>query len=260
MAKPNKYLSFISDEHFSKAIEHVRLASQSASEDFLLRYSLKQFSKEIIDPFKMLFDLYDIRQSGYKEWVKGEIERQLDKTINNKIGEFHQLILGGVPGWQDLGVGHESEIDLAKEDNSMFIELKNKHNTMNSSSAEKCGDKLMAVLAQHPEAKAYWGYIVAKNPIGGEAQWSYKKNRKTISHPNLYKAWGSRVYEIVTGNPAHLRETWLVLNRELANKGFIGSIIDRNKIIDQCTTKIISEIGKQDILEFFFQKACKVEN
>lgn len=250
----NKYVEFVSDEHFLKAVHYVQVATQIESEKFSESYSIKEFSRSAVDPFKMLFDSYDIRETT-EAWVKAEIERQLDKTLNNKIGEFHQILLGGTSGWQDLGVGHDSQVDLAKEDNSIFIELKNKHNTMNSSSAEKCGDKLMAALAINPNAKAYWGYIVPKSRNSGESNWSYKKDKKTISHPNLYKAWGSKVYEIVTGDAKNLKVTWEALKAYLIqNKSEKDIKINRDAIVNSCAQKIIKELADGEALEFFYKK------
>ena len=78
-----------------------------------------------------------------------ELLRQSDKTINTKIGEFHQELLSKVNGWVDLGIGDETEVDLKKEDNSIFIELKNKYNTVNSSSTKTCREKLENILERN---------------------------------------------------------------------------------------------------------------
>ena len=83
--------------------------------------------KNTTDFIKCLFDVYT-QDISLEEWAEGEVRRRNDKTINNKIGEFHQNLLGKVSGWINLGVGDKSGLDLKKEDNSIFIELKNKHN------------------------------------------------------------------------------------------------------------------------------------
>ena len=97
--------------------------------------------------------------------------RQQDKTINNKIGEFHQELLGKVDGWMDLGIGDETEIDLKKEDNTVFIELKNKYNTMNSSSEKTCREKLEKVIEKYPDATVYWAYVISKNYKSEDRIW-----------------------------------------------------------------------------------------
>ncbi len=248
----NNFLDFVDDAHFLKAVEYVQVATKAASEQFSLKYTVGQFTESAIDPFKMLFDLYDIRDSK-ETWITAEIERQLDKTLNNKIGEFHQMLLGGVKGWSDLGVGHDSEVDLAKDDLSVFIELKNKYNTMNSSATEKCRDKLMAILETHSSAKAYWCYIVPSSPTSGESQWTYDRGKK-LYHRNLYKAWGDKVYEIVTGRSGNLIKTWKALNSILEQKDAYQAIkVDRNKIVKKCTERVIAELGDNNTLEYFYK-------
>lgn len=126
----NKFVDFVSDEDFLECVRKVVEAYQSLDENVTPTSILKE-SKNTIDEFKTIFDVC-VNQISFDEWLKFELTRQQDKTINNKIGEFHQELLGKVDGWIDLGIGDETEIDLKKEDNAVFIELKNKYNTMNS--------------------------------------------------------------------------------------------------------------------------------
>ena len=72
---------------------------------------MKRLRKNGIDIFKMLFDVVNSNIS-VDDWVKNEVIRQSDKSINNKVGEFHQKLLGGVKGWVDLGIGDDSKVDL----------------------------------------------------------------------------------------------------------------------------------------------------
>ena len=68
-------------------------------------------SAKLIDLFKMVFDI-NARKINVNTWIDMERIRQSDKTISNKVGEFHQKLLGGVKGWIDLGVGHPLGVDL----------------------------------------------------------------------------------------------------------------------------------------------------
>jgi len=72
--------------------------------------------------------------------VESEILRQIDKSINNSIGTFHEQILGGVEGYE---IGQLSGFDIKARDNTLFADNKNKHNTMNSSSSEALFQKLV---------------------------------------------------------------------------------------------------------------------
>ncbi len=67
---------------------------------------------------------------------------------------FTKKILGSVEGWDDLGVGDESKVDLFNSDKNIYIELKNKYNTCNSDALDKVKDKLLNILTNNAEATA----------------------------------------------------------------------------------------------------------
>lgn len=89
-------------------------------------------------------------------------------------------------------------MDLTNEDHTKFIELKNKYNTMNSSSRKTAIEKLENILKKHPNAELYICYIIGKD---------YKIKDETIkNHEKIREISGSKVYELITGNPNALEE------------------------------------------------------
>lgn len=198
----NKYVSFVSDEDFIECIEHVINAYLSSNTIETPLEILKE-STNTIDEFKTLFDVC-INQTGFEGWTKFELIRQNDKTINNKIGEFHQELLGKVDGWVDLCVGDETEIDLKKADNSIFIELKNKYNTMNSSSTKTCREKLENVILKYPDATAYWAYVINKNYKSEDRVWIYHEREDE----RIRRISGDKLYEMITGDPQALEKVF----------------------------------------------------
>ena len=198
----NKYVDFVSDEDFIECVKHVI--------DFYLSDEFQESpmtvlkeSKNDIDAIKTIFDV-TVKQIGFDGWANKELERQQDKTINNKIGEFHQELLGKVDGWVDLGIGDPTEIDLKKEDNTVFIELKNKHNTMNSSSTKTCREKLENVVEQYPDATAYWAYIISPKYKTEERVWSYKGRE----NEKIRRISGDLLYEMITGDSDALEKVY----------------------------------------------------
>lgn len=207
----NKYVDFVSDEDFLECVKHVV--------DFYLSDEYKEApmtvlkeSKNDIDAIKTIFDVA-VKQIGFDGWANKELERQQDKTINNKIGEFHQELLGKVDGWVDLGIGDETEIDLKKEDNTVFIELKNKHNTMNSSSTKTCREKLENVIEQYPDATAYWAYIISKKYKTENRVWKYKgrENKK------IRRISGDLLYEMITGDSDALEKVYEAIPKAIVD-------------------------------------------
>ena len=163
----NKYVDFVSDEHFLRCVKWVCDAYPDKSSDV----NMEMLQRNALDPFKMVFDIVN-GKTEVETWVKNEAIRQFDKTINNRIGEFHQKLLGGVNGWTNLGTGDESKVDLKRKDNSIFMELKNKFNTVNADSLQSVRQKLERCVIKNPKAMAYWAYIVERDGSSGESPWS----------------------------------------------------------------------------------------
>ena len=130
-----------------------------------------------------------------EKWKVKERTRQADKTTNNRIGDFHQKLLGGVKGWTDLGIGDDTKLDLKNDDNTIFLELKNKFNTTNSDSLSKVREKLVNNLQSYPHAVNYWAFIVHKDGTFGESDWIYRKQNE----PKIKKIWGDNIYKMITG-------------------------------------------------------------
>ena len=222
----NKYVDFVSDEHFLKCVKWV-CDSYPVKSDVV---NIDKLRTNVVDPFKMIFDLINGKMS-VNNWIKNEEIRQSDKTINNRIGEFHQKLLGGVNGWINLGVGDESKVDLKKENNSIFIELKNKFNTVNSDSLSKVRDKLEKAVKAYPKSIAYWAFIIEKDGSSGESDWNYLgKDDKRIK-----RIWGAKVYELVTDDKDALEKTWKALPKAIENvmgKQFKISSEDMKKLVE----------------------------
>ena len=137
-----------------------------------------------------------------------EAIRQNDKTVSNWIGDFHQNLLGGVSGWKNLKKGHTTGVDLMKKNATVFLELKNKHNTTKGENLKDLFTKLEKIVAKYKGSTAYYAYITPKNGTSGNEVWVLKHRKK---NPNVRKIWGSKVYELVTGKPNALEQTWNAL-------------------------------------------------
>ena len=199
---PNRYVDFVSDEHFLKCVKWVCDAYLDPS----MKFNKAWLQRNGIDPFKMVFDMV-VRHRSFDSLKSQEEARQFDKKSGGRIGDFHQKLLGGVSGWIDLGVGDDTKVDLKKEDNTIFIELKNKFNTVNSDSLSAVRQKLEKVTNDYPGSTAYWAYIVEKNGTSGESEWIYLGD----NNPKIRKVWGSKIYEMITGKKDALEKTWVAL-------------------------------------------------
>jgi Eco47II restriction endonuclease len=212
------YVDFVTDEHYKNCVRYVLDSFNNA---IRLKESLEKSIKDgdifkstlfsnVIDPFKMSFEVSKI---GVKEWIRKEILRQLDKSVEQKMGEFHQMLLGGVDGWTDLKVGQG--IDLVNKDKTIYLEIKNKYNTCSDSALKDVRRKLEDITSKQHKATAYWAYIIANSKLkSGESIWVKKGFNKIDSVKSI---WGTSVYEKVTGDSDALSKIYKTLPRVIAD-------------------------------------------
>ena len=123
-------------------------------------------------------------------------------SIGNALGRFHQQVLGGADGWRD----HDRGFDLISDQRRLLAEVKNKHNTMNSSNRRQVEDDLKAALRQRQSGwTAYLAIIIPKNP---------ERYRNELA-PNLFEIDGASFYEIVSGQDNAIHEVLDYLCDEL---------------------------------------------
>lgn len=186
----NKYVDFVSDEHLLNCIKELYNAYQKAKQ----KITKRKFYNNKIDSIKLTFDS-KFNEINEEKLIETEILRQIDKSINNSIGSFHENILGGIEGYD---IGNQSGYDIKAKNNTLFADIKNKHNTMNSSSAEALFQKLARYADDHKNAKCYWVQILAKSSFN--ELWKGDINGKEYSHSRVYKISGDQFYALLTGN------------------------------------------------------------
>lgn len=151
----NKYVNFVSDEHFLRCVANLHKSYATAKNNC----SRKSFYANKIDPIKLIADT-KFNSMSVEQFIEAEVIRQHDKSVNNAIGIFHEQILGGIEGFEQ---GNKSGYDIKAIDNSLFAEIKNKHNTMNSGAAKSVFQKLAEFAERHPQAQCYCVKVWSKN-------------------------------------------------------------------------------------------------
>ena len=184
----NKYVDFISDEHLLSCIANLYKSYTKAKENL----TKSSFYANKVDTIKLTFDS-KFNNIDEETIIQSEILRQIDKSINNSIGTFHEQILGGIDGFE---IGKLSGFDIKAKDNTLFADIKNKHNTMNSSSAEALFQKLARYADDFKKAKCYWVQILAKNSFN--ELWQGEINGKEYSHSRVYKVSGDQFYALIS--------------------------------------------------------------
>lgn len=177
-------LGFISDENI---YNHVR--------ETVLRYSasldLKKFNKNIIDPIKLTFDA-KVYGRTMEEVVASECMRQMDKSNNNHIGYFHQnLFRYAGNGWTVPTEG----FDVVNEERHIFVEMKNKHNTMNSAASQKTYMKMQNKIVRDSRATCMLVETIATR--SQNKTWIVTVDKEQFNNENIRRVSMDKFYEIV---------------------------------------------------------------
>lgn len=186
--KRHKYnLGFISDDII---YNHVQ--------DTVLQYktyiNLAEFNSNLIDPIKLTFDA-KVYGMTFDEIINLESVRQIDKSNTNHIGFFHQnLFKYAGHGWFVPLQG----FDVVNEEQNIYVEMKNKHNTMNSSSSQATYMKMQHKLIENPSATCLLVETIAKK--SQNIEWKVRFGGNTYTHDRIRRVSMDKFYEIVFGD------------------------------------------------------------
>jgi Eco47II restriction endonuclease len=197
----NKYVNFISDEHLLICIGNLHKSYLKAKNNL----TKTNLYRNKVDTIKLTFDA-KFNEISEEALIQSEVLRQIDKSINNSIGTFHEQILGGIKGFH---IGKNSGFDIKAKDDTLFADVKNKHNTMNSSAAEALFQKLSRYANDYKKARCYWVQILAKNSFN--ELWKAEINGKEYSHSRVFKISGDRFYGLLSGRQNALFELYKIL-------------------------------------------------
>ena len=207
-------LGFISDENLFR---HVK----DTVEKYRFSIDLKKFNKNLIDPIKLTFDS-KIYNKNIEEIIESEIIRQMDKSNTNHIGYFHQNIFNYIDSnWKVPSKG----FDLINEEDKIYVEMKNKHNTMNSSSSQRTYMKMQQKILQSAEITCMLVEVIAKK--SQNVPWKTTLDGEPYEHANIRRVSIDKFYEIVTGDSQAFKMLCQVLPNVLDD---VLASIDRETI------------------------------
>lgn len=234
-------LDFITEEQFKC---HVRATIMKYGEK-LESYDLKRFNSNLIDPIKLIFDK-SVYRTSWEEIVNNEIFRQRDKSSNNDIGYFHQNIFSyfkgcEVPqaGW-DVIYRNPEGIQMPDGDivHTIYVEMKNKHNTMNSSSSQKTYMRMLNKIANDSTAECYLVEAIAKT--SQNIVWKVSVDGERVENEKIRRLSLDKFYEIVTGD----KEAFYKICMELPK--IIDEIIEEHKELQVGSDTVIDELKEKN--------------
>lgn len=152
----------------------------------------------IIDPFSAIFEA-SFHKISLTQWLEREKARQIQKSFQNQIGNFHQQILGKVKGWENLKTG--KVLDIVNHKKKIVAEIKNKFNTTKGNHKPVIYDDIESELRKN--YNGYTGYYVS---ILDKKRFDIpftpsdnKTNERRKENVNIRHTDGATFYEIATG-------------------------------------------------------------
>lgn len=245
-------LSFITEEEF---LEHVKATIEKYGEK-LNSFDLKRFNKNLIDPIKLIFDK-TVYNSSWEEIVSNEIFRQRDKSNNNDIGYFHQRIFKYIDKCHVPDNGDEGGWDVIFEDkdnitpvdgttvSKVFVEMKNKHNTMNSASAGKTFIKMQSQLLEDDDCACFLVEAIAQK--SQNIKWETTVDKKKVGHKLIRRVSLDQFYAMVTGQEDAFYQMCMVLPSVIQKAvDDLENVIVPNDTVIEELKKIALQNGAKD--------------
>ena len=230
-------LDFITEEEFKN---HVRATSMKYGEK-VESYDLKRFNSNLIDPIKLIFDK-SVYRTSWEEIVNNEIFRQRDKSSNNDIGYFHQNIFScfkgcEVPraGW-DVIYRNSDGIQMPDGDvvHTIYVEMKNKHNTMNAASSAKTYIKMQGQILEDDDCACFLVEAIAKR--SQNIKWATKVDGKSVQHRLIRRVSMDQFYAILTGDDEAFYKMCMAL------PGVINSVVNEEGGVEVPNDTVIDEL------------------
>jgi hypothetical protein len=186
---------------------------------------LAEFNRNLVDPIKLTFDSIVYSQS-IEETIENEVLRQLDKSNSNLIGYFHQNIFHHLnPKWNVPKHGYDVENMIDK----VFVEMKNKHNTMNSSSSAKTFMRMQSTIIRDPLSTCLLVEVIAKR--SQNVDWVVTLDgTRMIADNRIRRVSIDKFYDMVTGEKNSFARLCKVLPR------VIEDVVKENSVNSKSNT------------------------
>lgn len=236
-------INFISREDFKTHISN----TIKTYDNTLKSIDLMSFNSNIIDPIKLTFDS-KVYKKDIEEVIENEIVRQRDKTNTNAIGYFHQNLFKYINNCEVPEVGFDV-IFTKPNGNKVYVEMKNKHNTMNSASSQKTYLKMSTHLLNEPNSECYLVEIIAKR--SQNITWAISLDYERVSNEHIRRVSIDKFYEEVTGD----KDAFYKICQHLPV--IIDEIISENNELSVEKDTVIDELREKnpDVLKSLYMLA-----
>jgi hypothetical protein len=219
-------LGFISDKDIFNHVKETVIK-------YRFNINLAEFNRNLIDPIKLTFDS-KVYEKSVEEIIESEIIRQIDKSNTNHIGYFHQNIFRLIgTGWHVPTTGY----DVVNDKKHIYVEMKNKHNTMNSSSSQRTYMRMQNTILGNPNATCYLVEVIAVN--SQNIKWQISLDGQSVHHERIRRISMDKFYKLVTEDALAFKKLCEKLPK------IIEDVVKENSI-EPSTNSVVSELKKID--------------
>ena len=223
-------LTFIKQSDFENHVAET-IRSYNAS---LASIDLVSFNSNLIDPIKLLFDK-NLYRKTFDEIISLEIHRQRDKSNTNAIGYFHQNMFKYIKGC--TVPAHGWDVICQVNGHTVYVEMKNKHNTMNSSSSQKTYIQMQNQIMQTPNDYCYLVEAIA--PASRNIPWGCSVNGRHVEHPHIRRVSMDKFYSEVSG----VRDAFYQICQQLPET--IDKLVSENAVPTVRPDTVIAELRRK---------------
>ena len=232
--------------------DHVRATIQKYG-DKLESFDLKRFNKNIVDPVKLIFDK-TVYRATWEETIGNEIFRQRDKANNNDIGYFHQRIFQYIDKCHVPANGEEGGWDVIYENpdgiklpdgsvvHRVYVEMKNKHNTMNSAAAGKTFIKMQSQLLKDDDCACFLVEAIAKK--SQNIKWETSVDNQKVGHKLIRRVSMDKFYALVTGQDDAFYQICMalpeVIQKVVEMEG--ENLVPHDTVIDELQKRVLLKV------------------
>lgn len=194
-------LGFINDEDILRHVKDTVITYRTA-------INLKEFNKNIVDPIKLTFDS-KVYKHPIEAVINDECLRQIDKSNNNVIGYFHQNLFKYAGDAWEVPANGVTGFDVQNLSKHIYVELKNKHNTMNAASSQKTYIKMQRSILEDDQCVCMLVEVIAKK--SQNVKWEIQIDGKRYAHERIRRVSIDKFYGIVFGDDEAFCKLCLVL-------------------------------------------------
>ncbi|MBR0415975.1 Eco47II family restriction endonuclease [Candidatus Saccharibacteria bacterium] len=223
-------LSFISQDDFEQHIAE----TLGKYNDSLKGIDLASFNSNVIDPIKLLFDKEAFKQT-FEETISFELQRQRDKHNTNAIGYFHQNFFKHIANCEVPNAGWDV---IFHGDKDIFVEMKNKHNTMNSTAAQKTYMRMQNKILEDENCECYLVEAIA--PRSRDVAWTCSVDGQSLRNERIRRVSMDKFYALTTG----INDAFYQMCIQLPKT--IKKLIDENAVSTIQPDTVIEELKRKN--------------